>query len=84
MAQVFDSADQAEDKLAYDLEYAEHMSLWLDAKLLILSVRNTIAARWDRRVGKPTMTEVAPNSQDPQVGVNAPVSNRKSPDEDRT
>ena len=57
MAQIFDSADQAQDKLAYDLEYAERMSLWLDARLLILSVRNTITARWDRRVGKPTAAD---------------------------
>jgi len=37
------------EKLRYDLEYIQRMSLWLDLKLLVLSVWNTVMARWDRR-----------------------------------
>ena len=84
MAQVFDSADQAEDKLAYDLQYAEDMSLWLDAKLLILSVRNTITARWDRRVGKPTVADVAPSPHDTETHRDGTLENRQPGDEDIT
>jgi lipopolysaccharide/colanic/teichoic acid biosynthesis glycosyltransferase len=36
------------EKLRYDLEYIERMSLWLDMKLLLISVSNTLFARWDR------------------------------------
>jgi lipopolysaccharide/colanic/teichoic acid biosynthesis glycosyltransferase len=54
LAQVYDPHDIAIDKLQYDLEYMESMGLLLDLKLLVLSVRNTLFARWDRRGGKPT------------------------------
>ena len=53
MAQVYDPTDDAEDKLSYDLEYLKCMGPVLDLKLVILSVLNTIGARWDRRDGKP-------------------------------
>lgn len=52
LAQIYDSKDDARDKLHYDLEYLERMSPWLDIKLLILSVRNTFGVKWDRRSGK--------------------------------
>jgi lipopolysaccharide/colanic/teichoic acid biosynthesis glycosyltransferase len=52
MAQVYNPDDDAWLKLEYDLQYIERMSLWLDAKLVILSVRNTLLGRWDRRGGK--------------------------------
>ena len=52
LAQIYDSADRAQYKLAYDLEYVELMCLWLDMKLLVLSVRNTLGVKWDRRSGK--------------------------------
>jgi lipopolysaccharide/colanic/teichoic acid biosynthesis glycosyltransferase len=41
------------EKLRYDLEYIQRMSLWLDLKLLVLSVRNTLLARWDRPSSAP-------------------------------
>jgi lipopolysaccharide/colanic/teichoic acid biosynthesis glycosyltransferase len=53
MAQVYDSADDSVDKLKYDLEYLKRLSPWLDVKLIVLSARNTLGARWDRRSGKP-------------------------------
>jgi lipopolysaccharide/colanic/teichoic acid biosynthesis glycosyltransferase len=53
LAQVYNVTDNAVDKLRYDLEYIEGASLWLDLKLMVLSVRNTLLARWDQRAGKP-------------------------------
>lgn len=52
LAQVYDRRDDATDKLAYDIRYLETMSPWLDTKLLILSVFNSLSARWDQRAGK--------------------------------
>jgi lipopolysaccharide/colanic/teichoic acid biosynthesis glycosyltransferase len=52
MAQVYDRQDNATDKLAYDLSYIDSMNPILDTKLIILSVINTIGARWDQRTGK--------------------------------
>lgn len=53
LAQVYDPADLAKDKLNYDLEYLKRLSPWLDGKLILLSVLNSLGARWDRRTGKP-------------------------------
>ena len=53
LAQVYDRADNPLDKFKYDLEYLRRMSPWLDISILALSVRNTLAARWDWRSGKP-------------------------------
>ncbi len=52
LAQVYDREDLADVKLKYDLEYIRRMNPLLDMKLLLLSVRNTLLARWDRRMGK--------------------------------
>jgi lipopolysaccharide/colanic/teichoic acid biosynthesis glycosyltransferase len=53
LAQVYDRTDNALDKFRYDQEYLQRMGPWLDLKLLVLSLRNTLAARWDQRSGKP-------------------------------
>lgn len=52
LAQVYNHGDDAHNKFRYDLSYLEQMSPWLDVKLLVLSVRNTLIARWDQRHGK--------------------------------
>ena len=52
LAQVYNLSDDPELKLRYDLAYIRGMSLWLDVKLIVLSARNTLFARWDRRKGK--------------------------------
>ena len=52
LAQVYNRTDEARAKLGRDLEYIRRMSFWLDLKLLILSVFNTLTARWDIRIGK--------------------------------
>jgi lipopolysaccharide/colanic/teichoic acid biosynthesis glycosyltransferase len=53
LAQVYDRTDDSLDKFRYDQEYLRRMGPWLDLKLLVLSLRNTLAARWDHRSGKP-------------------------------
>jgi lipopolysaccharide/colanic/teichoic acid biosynthesis glycosyltransferase len=52
LAQVYDRQDDAVDKFSYDILYLKSMSPWLDTKLLVLSVLNTMSARWDKRAGK--------------------------------
>ncbi len=52
LAQVYDQVDDARTKLRYDLEYIDRMSLALDVKLVVLSVRNTMMGKWDTRTGK--------------------------------
>jgi lipopolysaccharide/colanic/teichoic acid biosynthesis glycosyltransferase len=52
LAQVYDQKDDAHDKFRYDLEYLQRMNPWLDMKLLVLSVRNSLWVKWDRRSGK--------------------------------
>lgn len=49
MAQVYASREDSENKLTCDLEYASRMSLWLDVKLLFLSLWVTLRARWERQ-----------------------------------
>jgi lipopolysaccharide/colanic/teichoic acid biosynthesis glycosyltransferase len=63
LAQVYDPSDNAHEKLRYDLEYVQKMSPWLDMKLLLLSVRNTLAAKWDQRRGKPAADDGQPAPQ---------------------
>lgn len=54
LAQVKGAYDSPRpEKLRLDLEYIERMSLWLDLKLLFLSVRNSLLARWDRPRANP-------------------------------
>ncbi len=49
MAQVYSNRDDAEAKLTYDLAYAGKLSLWLDVKLMFLSVWVTLRGRWEAR-----------------------------------
>ena len=55
LAQVYNPEDDPHIKLSYDLEYMRRMNPLFDAKLLLLSVRNTLLARWDRRGAKTGM-----------------------------
>jgi lipopolysaccharide/colanic/teichoic acid biosynthesis glycosyltransferase len=45
------------EKLRYDLEYIQKMGLWLDVKLILLSIRNTLLAKWDRPQGDSASKE---------------------------
>jgi len=44
--------DDPHAKLQYDMDYIQRMSIWLDIKILFMSVFNTMLARWDKRGGK--------------------------------
>lgn len=78
LAQIHDRRDNAHDKYRYDVEYIEHMGLWIDLKLLILSVSNTFLARWDRRVGKDA------NSTMSQTEVYLPEMHQDGADKERS
>lgn len=74
LAQIHDRMDIAQDKFRYDLEYIDRMGIWLDLKLLFLSVHNTLLARWDRRIGKlanlplqPTDAQLDCKDQEPAI-----------------
>ena len=52
LAQVYGTYDsEFAEKLDYDFLYLEKMSLWLDCKLLIISVWKTLLGRWE--MGSP-------------------------------
>ena len=59
LAQLYDPADDAHDKFHYDLQYLQRMGPWLDTRLLVLSVLNSLTSKWDRRHGKPAPLEKA-------------------------
>lgn len=52
MGEVYDATDDPYLTLRYDLEYLGRMSPFLDMKLLLLSVGNSIFRKWDKRSGK--------------------------------
>ena len=56
LAQVYNYEDEPNAKLRYDLDYMSQMSPLVDIKLMLLSVRNTVLARWDKRGGKEAGT----------------------------
>ncbi len=69
LAQVYgEGVRDARAKLRYDTEYVQRMSLLLDIKLVLLSVRNTVLARWDKKghVPEPDMSE--PESKRASLG----------------
>lgn len=70
LSQVYNRADDASEKLRLDLQYIERMSPWLDAKLLLLSVTNSLLGRWDRRTGKTGDGSPAIGAVPPQEGIN--------------
>ena len=50
VAQVNGSYDlPPEEKIEYDLQYMRTMSPWLDTRLMLTSVMNTLLRRWDRK-----------------------------------
>jgi lipopolysaccharide/colanic/teichoic acid biosynthesis glycosyltransferase len=73
LAQVYDKTDDAHDKFRYDLEYLDRMSPWLDVRLLVLSLLNTLGAKWDRRGGKeqinrePQTRDMDNSEVDPEI-----------------
>jgi lipopolysaccharide/colanic/teichoic acid biosynthesis glycosyltransferase len=57
LAQVYDKTDDPNEKYRYDMDYLKKLGPLLDVRLLLISVRNTLIARWDRRSGKTNMTD---------------------------
>ena len=49
LAQVYGNRDDAYEKIQFDISYIEEMSLWLDIKLLFLSVWVTLRLNWEKR-----------------------------------
>jgi lipopolysaccharide/colanic/teichoic acid biosynthesis glycosyltransferase len=50
IAQIKGSYDlPPEKKIQFDLEYMRNMGPWVDTKLMLLSLRNTILRRWDKK-----------------------------------
>ena len=50
LAQVRGSYDlPPEQKIQFDLEYMRTMSPWVDSKLMLMSVLNTVLRRWDKK-----------------------------------
>jgi lipopolysaccharide/colanic/teichoic acid biosynthesis glycosyltransferase len=54
LSQVYNKEDENNLKLRLDMQYIETMTVVLDIKLILISVKNTILARWDGRDGKKT------------------------------
>ena len=52
LAQIYGGRHDAEQKLRHDLRYASILSLWLDLKLLFLSVWITFKGTWERQGAK--------------------------------
>ena len=52
LAQIQNRSDNADAKLACDLEYIQRMSIWLDFKLLFTSAWYTLRLKWDGRSGR--------------------------------
>lgn len=57
LSQVYNPEDENHLKLELDRRYAETMNPWLDARLIFLSLVNTLLARWDTRSGKETASD---------------------------
>ena len=68
LAQVYDKNDDPHEKFRLDMEYLEKLSLFLDARLLLLSVWNTIIARWDHRSGKVNLGNLTAGRANPPLG----------------
>ncbi len=49
MAQVYNITDEGSSRLEYDLKYVDQVSLILDAKLMLISLSNTLTGKWDAR-----------------------------------
>jgi len=70
LAQVYDKGDDPFEKYRYDMEYLEKLSPFMDARLMLLSVWNTLVAGWDHRSGKVVLenlkTKSAVKTEDPR------------------
>jgi len=77
LAQVYEPADHAINKLKYDIEYLGSMSPWLDGKLILRSAINSLGAKWDHRTSKPTAPEDGSSDPAPSQLQNEPASHKE-------
>ena len=61
LAQVYDKGDDAFEKYRYDMEYLQKLSPFMDARLMLLSMWNTLIAGWDHRSGKVVLENLTIN-----------------------
>ena len=78
LAQVYDTEDVASNKFKLDIEYMEHLSPWLDGKLIFFSVLNSLGAQWDHRSGKPKETGNPPSDFDADQAYEDVVGSNKT------
>ena len=64
LAQIYDKNDDPYEKYRYDMEYLQKLSPFLDARLILLSVWNTVIARWDHRSGKIKLDHLKTSESD--------------------
>ena len=64
LAQIYDKNDDPYEKYRYDMEYLQKLSPFLDARLILLSVWNTVIARWDHRSGKIKLDDLIADQAD--------------------
>ena len=81
LAQVHDKNDDPYEKFRYDMEYLEKFNPLLDAQLLLLSVWNTVIARWDHRSGKINLIDLKAAKEDPRTDLRNSTES-KTPDPD--
>ena len=67
LAQIYDKTDDPHEKYRYDMEYLEILSPFLDVRLLLISVRNTLIAKWDNRSGKIKLDNLKKDKSDATV-----------------
>ena len=73
LAQIYNKSDDPNEKYRYDMEYLQNLSPFLDARLIMMSVWNTLIARWDQRSGKVNLNDLiaaktdTPDASDDQV-----------------
>jgi len=78
LAQVYDKSDDPFEKYRYDMEYLQKLSPFMDARLMLLSVWNTVAARWDHRSGKAILENLKVNQVVPADDSLEPAESTKS------
>jgi len=73
LAQVYNNTDDSHEKYRYDMEYLQNLSPMLDVRLILLSVWNTIVARWDHRSGKIKLEDLKSSQSDSSGSQNRPA-----------
>ena len=84
LAQIFDKSDDPFEKYRYDMEYLQKLNPFLDARLLLLSVWNSLAARWDHRSGKVMLNNLEEGNTEPPDDAREPTETTASDVEQRS